>query len=87
MMAAEALTVASRSLTIASRDEAALVALGQLIAARASEWPAEAATGTDPVAAQIEARRQRIEARRQRIEASGFRLIQGTGGRADREAG
>jgi hypothetical protein len=68
---AEARRKATEALGIATQVEAALVALGQLMAARASEMPGT--TYTDPVVA-------RIQARRRRIAASGLRLVSGERG-------
>jgi hypothetical protein len=61
---------AAEALAIATRSEAALVVLGQLMAAQASEMPGT--TYTDPVVA-------RIQARRRRIAESGLRLVSGDG--------
>jgi hypothetical protein len=60
---------ATEALAIATRNEAALQALGQLMADAVTEQPGT--TYTDPVVA-------RIQARRRRIEASGLQLVGGS---------
>jgi hypothetical protein len=60
---------ATEALAVATRNEAALQALGRLMAARAGEQPDT--SYTDPKAA-------RIQARRKRIAESGLTLIQGS---------
>jgi hypothetical protein len=60
---------ATEALAIATRNEAALVALARLVADTADDGPGT--TRADPAAA-------RIQARRRRIAASGLRLVGGT---------